>query len=133
MGVIKLLDKTQLKIVPHDNKLQNVIKLPISFIKDFLFFFDITPDDLPKLISFSKELEKNRQFVITNKNRFNSLTDKEKEVFILVIKGKTSNEIAKILFIETSTVSTHRKRVKQKLNLESIFDWYTYAKAFELI
>ncbi|MEE9409105.1 MAG: helix-turn-helix transcriptional regulator [Polaribacter sp.] len=133
MGVIKLFDKTQFKIVPGNNKTKSERKLPISFIKDFLFFFDILPADLPKLISFSKELEKNREFVITNKEKFNSLTEKESEVFTLVIKGKSSNEIADTLFIETSTVSTHRKHIKQKLNLNSIFDWYNYAKAFELI
>ncbi|TXD49094.1 helix-turn-helix domain-containing protein [Polaribacter sp. IC073] len=133
MGVIKLFDTAQTKPVPQHNILWNEKKLPISFIKDFLFFFDVLPEDLPKLISFSKELEKNRQFATRNKKKFNSLTDKEKEVFILVINGKSSHEIAKILFIETSTVSTHRKRIKQKLNLKSIFDWYQYAKAFELM
>ena len=133
MGVIKLFDKTELDIVQLKNNHNNERKLPISFIKDFLFFFNIKSEDLPKLMSFSKELEKNREFVELNKKRFDSLTIKEREIFILEIKGKKSCEIATSLFIETCTVSTHRKRIKQKLGLESIFDWYNYAKAFELI
>ncbi len=133
MGVVKLFDKSKLELISKKNNVSLDRKLSISFIRDFLFFFNIKQEDLPKLISYSEELEKNRRFVLENKKYFETLTSKEKEVFTLVIKGKSSCEIADSLFIETSTVSTHRKRIKQKLNLTSIFDWYNYAKAFELL
>ena len=44
--------------------------MSISFIRDFLFFFNIKQEDLPKLISYSEELERNRQFVLENKKYF---------------------------------------------------------------
>lgn len=133
MGIIKLLDNGQFNILKKNNKKENIKKLPLNFIKDFLFYFDVLPEDLPKLIAFSKELDENRKFVVANKDKFNCLTEKELEIFVLVVKGESSNKIGQKLFIETSTVSTHRKHIKQKLNLNSIFDWFKYAKAFELI
>ena len=85
------------------------------------------------MIKFSEELESSNSFVKKHKFFFNSLTTKELEVFKLVVHGKNSAEIAKLLFIEASTVSTHRKRIKQKLDLRSTFDWYQYAKAFNIV
>lgn len=129
MGVLKLYKGIDFKGVSvSDKKI-----LPISFVKDFLFFFNISLADMPKLMKFSEELESDKQFVKQHKNQFNSLTNREKEVFILVVNGKKTSEIAQKLYVETTTISTHRKKIKQKLNLESIFDWYKYAKAFELI
>jgi DNA-binding NarL/FixJ family response regulator len=128
MGVLKLFKGNDFEVVSGGEK-----KLPISFVKDFLLFFNISLTDIPKLIKFSEELESHKKFEKINKNRFNSLTIREKEVFILVVNGKKTAEIAEQLYVENTTISTHRKRIKQKLKLESIFDWYKYAKAFELI
>ena len=130
MEVIKLYEK-----VEKENGSKNIeySDLPINMVKDFLFFFNISLDDLPKLIEFSKNLEKDKSFVKKNKEKFNSLTTKELEIFKLVVNGKKSTEIAEELFIETYTVSTHRKRIKQKLELETILDWYNYAKSFNVI
>ena len=129
MGVLKLYKDIDFKGVSVSDKK----RLPISFVKDFLFFFNISLADMPKLMRFSEELESDKQFVKQHKSQFNSLTNREKEVFILVVNGKKTSEIAQKLYVETTTISTHRKKIKQKLNLESIFDWYKYAKAFELI
>jgi len=126
MGVLKLHQNLDLKKVDIGSK-------QVFTIKDFLFFFDIATEDISKLIEFSSQIKKDKEFVLKHKNHFLSLTEREKEVFILVIQGKKSNEIADELFIETVTVSTHRKHIKQKLNLTSNYDWYRYAKAFDLI
>jgi ATP/maltotriose-dependent transcriptional regulator MalT len=132
MGIIKLYENFQFKEA-YSYKVTERKKLPISFVKDFLFFFNISLEDFPKLMEFSEELEKEKQFILKHKTTFDSLTFKEKQVFKLVVNGNKSNEIAQKLFVETTTISTHRKHIKQKLNLESIFDWYQYAKAFKLI
>lgn len=130
MGIIKLYKKIEYE--KEDNyKVPQRKNLPISFVKDFLFFFNISLEDIPKLMEFSEELENEKQFILKHKKQFDSLTFKEKQVFKHVVEGKKSNEIAKLLFVETTTISTHRKHIKQKLNLESIFDWYKYAKAFK--
>ncbi|GLU55657.1 response regulator transcription factor [Dyadobacter frigoris] len=47
-------------------------------------------------------------------------TNREKEIIILISKGLTSIEIAEVLFISIETVKTHRKNIKQKINLEEV-------------
>ncbi len=44
------------------------------------------------------------------------LTRREKEVLNLIAEGMTNNEIAKKLFISSTTVDTHRKNLLEKLN-----------------
>jgi DNA-binding NarL/FixJ family response regulator len=48
-----------------------------------------------------------------------TLTDREFEVFQLIGKGKTSNEIASQLHISPRTVDVHRSQIKEKLHLKS--------------
>jgi DNA-binding NarL/FixJ family response regulator len=48
-----------------------------------------------------------------------TLTDREFEVFQLIGRGKTSNEIAGQLHISPRTVDVHRSQIKEKLNLKS--------------
>ncbi|WP_435415235.1 response regulator transcription factor [Polaribacter aestuariivivens] len=132
MGVVKLFSKLDFE-ERVTLKVDTKKRLPIQIVKDFLFFFDISLEDIPKFTVFSKTLQKNKNFVQKHQKEFNSLTEREKEVFILVVNGYKTAEIADELYVETTTISTHRKKIKQKLQLESIFDWYKYAKAFELI
>ena len=48
-----------------------------------------------------------------------TLTDREFEVFQLIGRGKTSNEIAQQLHISPRTVDVHRSQIKEKLHLQS--------------
>lgn len=132
MGIIKLFDKYQ----NHENQFLEINhknQLPINIVRDYLKYFNISMDDTLNLIQFSKEQEKLKKFVSINKENFTSLTVKETQVFKMVVQGKKTLDIAQTLFIEQSTVSTHRKHIKRKLKLNSIFDWYQYAKAFNLL
>jgi two-component system response regulator NreC len=52
-------------------------------------------------------------------DRYESLSDREREIFQLVAEGKANKEIAALLFISLSTVETHRARVMEKLDLHS--------------
>jgi FixJ family two-component response regulator len=56
------------------------------------------------------------------KNAIMTLTPREKEVYDLVITGKTTPEIANILFISTRTVSAHRASIKAKTNTRGVAD-----------
>ncbi|MNT99653.1 DNA-binding transcriptional activator SdiA [compost metagenome] len=47
--------------------------------------------------------------------------------------GKTSLETAEQLFIAQTTVETHRKNIKQKLNTNSYYEICQYARAFDLV
>jgi DNA-binding NarL/FixJ family response regulator len=55
------------------------------------------------------------------------LTHREREVLKLVGEGKTSKEIADMLFISPFTVSNHRKNIKRKLNIRKQADLIKYA------
>ncbi|MBN1199587.1 MAG: response regulator transcription factor, partial [Bacteroidales bacterium] len=48
------------------------------------------------------------------------LSDREREVLQLVAEGKTSSEIAALLFLSAKTVETYRSRLMQKLGLKDI-------------
>ncbi|OAD46156.1 response regulator transcription factor [Polaribacter atrinae] len=131
MEVKKLYEYNELRSI--DNKYQiNNKEIPINLIEDFLGFYNLGLQDLSHLKKFSKNLKEEKRFKKLNKSKFHSLTNKETQIFELVVYGKSTKEIATLLFIETTTVSTHRKNIKQKLELESIFDLYKYANAFNV-
>jgi DNA-binding NarL/FixJ family response regulator len=56
-----------------------------------------------------------------------SLTPREREVLKLVAEGKSSKEIANLLFISVSTVNNHRASIMEKLNLNKATDLVKYA------
>jgi two-component system response regulator NreC len=60
-------------------------------------------------------------------DRYDSLSEREREVFQLVAEGKTNRDIAALLFISPSTVETHRARIMEKLNLHSAAEIVLYA------
>jgi len=132
MEVKKLYDYNELKII--DNKYQiNNKEVPINLIEDFLRFYNLSLRDLPELAKFSKNLQEEKRFKNQNKSKFYSLTKKEKQILKLVVKGNTTKEIATQLFVEPTTVSTHRKNIKQKLELKSVFDLCKYVNAFNVL
>jgi two-component system response regulator NreC len=56
-----------------------------------------------------------------------SLSEREREVLRLIAQGKTSNEIAQMLFISPYTVQTHRDHIMEKLNLHRKAELIRYA------
>lgn len=61
---------------------------------------------------------------------YNSLTKREKEILNLIARDMTSQEIADQLFIEPSTVDTHRKHIIKKLQAKSSLGLVRYALLF---
>ncbi len=55
------------------------------------------------------------------------LTEKEKEVLLMISEGLTSNEIADKLNISKRTVDSHRQNIMQKLNLNSLPELIKYS------
>ncbi|MCL4149036.1 UNVERIFIED_CONTAM: hypothetical protein GTU68_028289 [Idotea baltica] len=55
------------------------------------------------------------------------LSKREREILTEIAKGKTSKEIAEILFIAKTTVDTHRKNIIRKLDLSSANELIKYA------
>ena len=60
-------------------------------------------------------------------DRYESLSDREREVFQLIAEGKVNKEIATLLSISVSTVETHRARIMEKLDLHSAAEIVLYA------
>ncbi|AGK99791.1 response regulator [Desulfoscipio gibsoniae] len=60
-------------------------------------------------------------------NVFSLLTPREREVLQLIAEGKTTNQIASLLFVSKKTVETHRRQIMKKLNLTSIAELTKYA------
>jgi two-component system, NarL family, response regulator NreC len=58
---------------------------------------------------------------------YDTLSDREREVFQLIAEGKTNKDIAALLFISPSTVETHRARIMEKLDVHSAAEIVLYA------
>ncbi|MBI4671503.1 MAG: response regulator transcription factor [Chloroflexi bacterium] len=58
---------------------------------------------------------------------YNQLTEREREVLILIAQGRSTREIAEQLHLSPNTVDVHRARLMQKLDLHSIAALTTYA------
>ncbi len=72
-------------------------------------------------------------FIQKNTERFNSLTDKEKEVIRLVVDGYSNKEIADITFNSIHTISTHRKNINNKISAKNVSSIFKYAYVFGLM
>lgn len=55
------------------------------------------------------------------------ITTREREVLKLIAEGKSSKEIADLLFISTHTIRHHRANIKRKLNIKKLADLIKYA------
>lgn len=60
-------------------------------------------------------------------DRFELLSQREREIFQLIAEGRTNKEIAALLFLSPSTVDTHRSRIMEKLDLHSAAEIVLYA------
>lgn len=56
-----------------------------------------------------------------------SLSDREFEIFQMVVHGRTMTDIAAQLHLSVKTVSTHKARILQKMNMLSVADLVRYA------
>lgn len=64
---------------------------------------------------------------------YEELSEREREVMFLLVRGLSNQEIAERLVISPSTVQTHRTRILQKLGLETTIDLVRYAIRHGLI
>ena len=62
-----------------------------------------------------------------------SLSDREFEVFNLLVSGKSITEIAEMLHLSVKTVSTHKTRILQKMSSHSLAELVQYAVAHGLL
>jgi DNA-binding NarL/FixJ family response regulator len=60
-------------------------------------------------------------------DRFESLSEREREIFQLVAEGQSNKKIAERLCISPATVETHRAHILQKLDIHSTAELVRYA------
>ena len=94
---------------------------------------NIDSNDLPRFLTSMKQIESDNQFLQDHMDQYNTLTFREIEVLKLIARGNTNKQIGQELFIEESSVKSHRKNIKQKLNITSLFDISEFARCFQLI
>ena len=62
-----------------------------------------------------------------NLSAFSILTQREREILQLIAEGKSTKEVASLLYISVKTVETHRQKIMEKLNLNSVAELTKYA------
>jgi len=62
-----------------------------------------------------------------------TLSDREYEVFSLLVAGGTVSDIAARLHLSGKTVSTHKARVLEKMGMDSVADLVRYAMTHKLV
>jgi DNA-binding NarL/FixJ family response regulator len=60
-------------------------------------------------------------------DRFDSLSEREREVFQLVAEGHSNKEVADLLSVSPATVETHRAHILQKLDVHNTAELVLYA------
>jgi len=60
-------------------------------------------------------------------DRFETLSDREREIFQLLAEARTNKEVAELLEISPATVETHRARILQKLDIHNAAELVLYA------
>jgi len=69
----------------------------------------------------------------TKENRHESLTAREKEIIVCVIKGMTNKQIAEKLCLSSHTIISHRRNIASKLQIHSTAGLTIYAIVNKLV
>ncbi len=65
--------------------------------------------------------------------RFNQLSNREREIFQLIAEGHSTKKISQMLCISISTVKTHRQKIMEKLEVDSPAQLVHYAISLGLV
>jgi DNA-binding CsgD family transcriptional regulator len=125
LGVALLLSSIAISIRSSNGKTSLVLhKYPaliflLVVISSFLvvIYFQINRRKITSLSNQIKEQSKIRSEELDN--RLQELTDRQLEVYNLIVLGKTNKEIVNELFIEQSTLKSHINQIYGKLNIKS--------------
>jgi DNA-binding CsgD family transcriptional regulator len=114
---------TSTKIFFRDNDGKPLLLLSIA----------IPVDAQHHIAAKAQRLLEENNFLRNNFHVFDQLTQREKEILRMMAMGLSSIQMAKKLHISEMTASTHRRNVKNKLNVQNNYDITRFAQAFDLI
>lgn len=98
-----------------------------------MLWLAVDPKDFGKHQKKIERIIKMDEFKLKHFKQFQSLTEREVEILKLLANGYNNPKIADKLFLSRSTVETHRKNLKRKLELKSLRDLMRYAFVFDLV
>lgn len=101
--------------------------------KGLNLWLTVSPGDFGRNKGKIEQVIRMDEFKLKHFKRFQQLTGREVDVLRLLAKGCNNPEIAERLYLARSTVETHRKNLKRKLELRSFRDLMKYAFAFNLV
>ncbi len=125
LGIAILLSSIAVSIKTNDGKINLILhNYPIVIflmvvISSFLVVIYIHTNN-KKIATLSNQI-KNQSKIKSKEidSLINGLTARQKEVYDLIISGKTNKEIIAELFIEKSTLKSHINQIYRKLNIKS--------------
>ena len=125
LGIALLLSSIAISIRSRDGKINLVLHNYPALIflmvvaSSFLvvLYFQINKRKISSLSDEIKEQSKIRSEGFHA--QLNELTERQREVYNLIISGKTNKEIMSELFIEQSTLKSHINQIYGKLNIKS--------------
>ena len=91
----------------------------IKAIKKHVFDYLVKPIDIDELKDTLTRLQNHILSPSSDLIDNSELSNREKQVMDLVLQGKTSKEIADLLFVSKSTIDTHRKNILKKTGATS--------------
>lgn len=100
---------------------------------DLKLWLTVSPSEFDKYSSRMKRIIKMDEFKLKHFKKFQRLTAREIEILKLLANGHNNPQIADKLYLSRSTVETHRKNLKRKLELKNLRDLMRYAFAFNLV
>mgnify|MGYP002282439672 CR=1 FL=1 len=119
----------------HSNK-----RFILGMFKAGAYGYLLKDSDSSELIEAIKKVAQNKKYISQRisgaivdelisptRKEETELSQREKEILQLIAEGKSSKEIADILFVSSKTVDSHRKNIMDKLELYNIPDLTKYA------
>ncbi len=126
-----------------NNYLLNAVLLEIILCEQDLTSHCMIEDKLfvPAVKLIEQQLKKSEQILYADdsdnefveKEKLDTLSDREKDIIVCVTKGMNNKEIADYLFLSVHTVTTHRRNISNKLQIHTTAGLIIYAIANKLV
>jgi len=95
----------------------------IKAIRNEVFDYLLKPVDIDELKSSLSRLDRHLSLSEENISKdFKMLSEREAEILKLVLEGKSSTEIATLLYLSINTVHTHRRNILKKTGVRHVVD-----------
>ena len=108
----RVMQAGALGYVNKDEATRTIVKAIRQVLEGRVYLSDRMSDRLAHRLIGSRGKKLDRPVVET-------LSDRELEIFQMIGNGLTTPEIARKLHLGVKTIETHRRRIKEKLNLEN--------------